>query len=43
MNDRKEFEKKVRGFNMKIAGILINVLVSLLTTMFVLHCAGIIP
>lgn len=43
MNDRKEFEKKVRRFDMKVVQILLNVLVSILTTTFILHCAGIIP
>lgn len=43
MDDKKEFQKKIRRFDRKVAQILINVLVSILTTTFILHCAGIIP
>lgn len=43
MNDRKEFEKKVRRFDAVLIQIVFNIFVSILTTMFILHCAGIIP
>lgn len=41
--DRKDFKKKVRRFDAVLIQIIFNVFVSILTTMSILHCAGIIP
>lgn len=41
--DNKEFEKKVRRFDRKLLHILFNVLVSIVTTLLILHAEGIVP
>lgn len=41
--DNKEFEKKVRHFDRKLLQILFNVFVSVITTLLILHAAGVVP
>ena len=40
--DEEELDRKIKHFDRRAIEVLVNVLVSLLTSTFVLYCAGLI-